>query len=75
MAHEGHPDGHGVLSYALLEGLRGAANRDKDKYIDIDEISKYVTGRVPEITLELWGFEQFPQRSLQGMSFPIASAQ
>jgi uncharacterized caspase-like protein len=38
--------GHGVFTYFLLEGLRGAADDDRDGQVDVDEIYKYVLRKV-----------------------------
>jgi hypothetical protein len=37
---------HGVFTYFLLEGLRGAADLDRDEHVDVDEIYKYVSQKV-----------------------------
>ncbi len=40
--------GHGVFTYYLLKGLKGAADMDDDTIIDVDEIWHYVKDRVTE---------------------------
>jgi hypothetical protein len=47
---------HGVFTYFLLEGLRGAADADRDGVITVDETYRYVSERVPRAT----GQEQNP---------------
>jgi hypothetical protein len=47
---------HGVFTYYLLEGLRGAADFDRDGLITVDEIYRHVSERVPRAT----GQEQNP---------------
>lgn len=47
---------HGVFTYYLLEGLRGAADADADGLITVDEAYGYVTVAVPRAT----GQEQHP---------------
>ena len=71
-ALEGH-SGHGVFTYALLEGLGGKADieGDGDGAITVDELSAYVAKEVPRITLQKWGYEQFPMRQVGGMPFSI----
>jgi WD40 repeat protein len=71
-ALEGH-SGHGVFTYALLQGLRGEADAqgDRDGAITVDELSAYVAKEVPRITLEKWKYEQFPMRQFGGLPFPI----
>ena len=71
-ALEGH-SGHGVFTYALLQGLRGEADAqgDRDGVITVDELSAYVAKEVPRITLQKWNYEQFPMRQFGGLPFPI----
>jgi uncharacterized caspase-like protein len=42
--------GHGVFTYYLLEGLRGAADANRDGAIMFDEAYDYVARTVPEAT-------------------------
>jgi uncharacterized caspase-like protein len=42
--------GHGVFTHALLEGLRGKADANKDRKIDAGELISYATKRVSELT-------------------------
>jgi hypothetical protein len=50
--------GHGVFTYYLLEGLRGAADSDGDGIVTVDEVYAYVARKVPEVT----GQNQHPQK-------------
>lgn len=70
MALEGE-NGHGAFTYALLEGLSGKANRDNSDSIDVNELADYVQDRLPELTQQKWGYEQFPLHELNGASFPV----
>ena len=72
VALEGYK-GHGVFTYALLEGIKGKAdtNGNNNGEISINELAEYVSEEVPRITLKQWGYEQFPMQNLQGRSFPI----
>jgi len=47
---------HGVFTYYLLEGLKGAADTDKDGLVTVDEAYRYVSTHVPRTT----GQEQHP---------------
>jgi len=47
---------HGVFTYYLLEGLRGAADFDRDGVVTVDEAYRYVSRMVPQAT----GQEQHP---------------
>ena len=62
--------GHGVYTYALLEGLTGKADPHKSGMIEVDALADYVSRRVPELTAPA-GYRQRPMRSSQGENFPI----
>jgi hypothetical protein len=63
---------HGVFTYALLEGLKGAADTAKrDGRITVDELNNYVWECVPRLTRARWGYEQLPMRDIQGQPFPV----
>ena len=55
--------GHGVFTWALLEGLRGQADANTDKTVTAGELFDYVSSRVRQET----GNEQNP-RALPGLS-------
>jgi uncharacterized caspase-like protein len=71
-ALEGH-EGHGVFTYAILQGLKGMADRQGkgQGVIAIDELADFAREEVPRITKEKWGFEQIPMRNMRGDPFPI----
>ncbi|MEQ1528008.1 MAG: caspase family protein, partial [Methylococcales bacterium] len=73
MALEGYGnpgDKHGVFTYALLEGLK-KSDTNGNSQIEVNELADFVETRVPEVTKQAWGYEQFPMRETQGMNFPI----
>jgi WD40 repeat protein len=43
-------DGHGFFTQALVEGLSGKADLDKDGVIEVDELDVYVTRRVRKLS-------------------------
>jgi hypothetical protein len=49
-AQESADLGHGVFTYYLLDGLHGAADLSGDGEIDVDEIYRYVSEKVPRAT-------------------------
>lgn len=69
VALEGY-EGHGVFSYTVLEGLKGKASNKKGE-ITVNLLANFIEETLPEITYKKWGYEQVPQKSLQGMDFPI----
>jgi hypothetical protein len=62
--------GHGVYTYALLEGLAGAADPGRQE-IEVDALAKYLSRRVPELTRQIAGYAQQPMRSAIRDSFPL----
>ena len=48
--------GHGVFTYFLLEGLRGAADLDQDRLVTLGEIMEFVREQVKDAT----GAQQIP---------------
>lgn len=63
--------GHGVFTYALLDGLARSDN-NKNALIEVTELAGYVDSRVPEISHEAFGFRQVPQMKIVGSNFPLA---
>ena len=51
--------GHGVFSYYLVKALKGEADNNKDGYIELDEVWRYVQQRVTD-TASGHGFDQTP---------------
>jgi len=47
--------GHGVFTYHLLEGLNGAADRDRDGLVTMDELFGFLAERVPDTARRLSG--------------------
>lgn len=65
--------GHGILTYALLEGLNGKAGQTGDAAIMVRDVLTYVENRVPELSLKYRGEEQFPTPLARGQNFPVAA--
>ncbi|MBV6640851.1 MAG: caspase family protein [Cyclobacteriaceae bacterium] len=64
--------GHGVFTYSLLEGLKGAADgANGDKKITVRELSAYLEERVPELAEKYQGTPQYPSSYSFGNDFPI----
>ncbi|MEI6521249.1 MAG: caspase family protein, partial [bacterium] len=60
--------GHGLLTYALLEGLKGAALRD-NKYIDTSKLFNYAADRVPQLARGIGGVQRPIIAVPHGISF------
>jgi hypothetical protein len=65
----GELKGHGAFTYALLKGLNGEANYDKNSYLTIGELFSYVAAQVPRITKG----QQHPYSKIEGTDLPIIS--
>ncbi|UZR97745.1 beta-propeller domain-containing protein [Chondrinema litorale] len=64
--------GHGLFTYAVLEGLKGAADgASADKKITVKELSAYLDEKVPELSEKYKGSLQFPTIYGYGNDFPI----
>ena len=63
--------GHGVFTYALLEGVKGQADANGDQKLTIRELSTYIENKVPELSEQFKGLSQFPSAYSFGNDFPI----
>ncbi len=50
---------HGLFTYYLLKGLKGAADADEDSWVSIKEMYEYVSQHVPRVARRM-GTEQTP---------------
>ena len=63
--------GHGVFTYALLEGVKGQADANGDRKLTVRELSTYIENKVPELSEQFKGLSQFPSAYSFGNDFPI----
>jgi WD40 repeat protein len=80
-AQEAKQLGHGVLSYALLAGLKAVdtgpldgkfvRTSNPEGVVDVLEWFSFAAGQVPRLTEKLYGAAQDVQTSAQGASFPV----
>ncbi|MBT8327997.1 MAG: caspase family protein [Bacteroidia bacterium] len=64
--------GHGVFTFALLEGLEGMADGGLlDQKITIKEIEAYLNDQIPILTQKYRGQPQYPRSWSVGQDFPI----
>jgi len=68
-ALEGYQD-HGLFTYTLLDGLKGAADMDKDGFIKIYELADYVEEKVITLSEEVFKRQQTPTIQI-GANFPV----
>jgi uncharacterized caspase-like protein len=64
--------GHGILTYAMLEGLRGKA-APSESQIKVISLLSYAEQRVPALAKELRNRDQRPVRYGRGVNFPLAN--
>ena len=65
--------GHGVFTYALLQGPNcNAEGSVKDKKITVKELEAYLNDNIPSLTEKYHGTVQYPKSWSKGMDFPIA---
>ena len=62
--------GHGVFTYALLEGLKGRADSG-DKKVTVNELKAWLESEVPELTQQYKGTPQYPASYGYGQDFPV----
>jgi TolB-like protein len=60
---------HGAFTYAVLEGLQGAADVDGDGLVTVSDLFSYVARRVPQIT----NGEQHPYHKEEGTDLVFAA--
>jgi WD40 repeat protein len=71
VSYEASKYGQGVLTYSLLEGIRGAALRE-DQYVDVNKLFQYAQERVPQLAEGIGGIQSPQVFSPQGaQSFDI----
>lgn len=74
VSYESNVYGQGLLTYALLQGIRGAALRrdGTEEYIDVERLLNYVVDAVPQLAKEIKGIQQpFYRAASEQRSFDI----
>jgi hypothetical protein len=65
--------GHGVFTYALLQGLNcNSDGLEKNRKVTIKELEAYLNDNIPSLTEKYHGTVQYPKSWSKGMDFPIA---
>jgi WD40 repeat protein len=60
----------GLLTHALLQGMRGAALRD-DRYVDVSRLFQFAADRVPELARGIGGVQKPLVAAPRGTSFDV----
>ena len=64
--------GHGLFTYALLQGMRGKADgAPKDGKVTVSELSAYIHDQVEELSKRYHGKPQYPNVYMRGQDFPV----
>jgi WD40 repeat protein len=56
-SYEASQFGQGLLTYSLLQGMRGAALRD-NKFVDVSKLFEYAADEVPQLALNIGGLQR-----------------
>jgi WD40 repeat protein len=64
--------GHGIFTYAILQGMNCHADgSEKDNKVTIKELEAYLNDNLPTLTEKYHGTVQYPKSWSKGMDFPI----
>ena len=74
MALESPDNKRGIFTGALIRGLEGAADSNRNGLVEVGELAIYVEDEVPRVTRRLFNYEQFPMHDTKGQNFPISRA-
>lgn len=69
-ALEGY-QGHGLFTWALVQGLLGKADKGKTGYVKTTDLAAYVEDEVPNLAEKIFKRSQFPTVSINGQGFPV----
>jgi len=67
---EASPYGQGLLTYAILQGMRGAALRD-DQFVDVQRLFQHAADEVPRLAGSVGGIQKPIVAAPRGTSFDI----
>lgn len=68
--------GHGLLTYSILQGLKGNADLlPRDNKISVREMMNYTAQTVPLLSNKYGGYRQYPTAFSRGYDFYIKSSQ
>jgi WD40 repeat protein len=70
VSYEASQYGQGLLTYALLQGMRGAALRE-DEYVDVSRLFQYAADQVPQLARNIGGIQRPQIAAPRGASFDV----
>ncbi|MDX1947200.1 MAG: hypothetical protein SFU86_17500, partial [Pirellulaceae bacterium] len=70
VSYEASQYAQGLLTYSLLQGMRGASLRE-EKFVDVSQLFQYAADRVPELAQNIGGVQRPIVAAPRGTSFDI----
>lgn len=70
VSYEASRYGQGLLTYSLLQGMRGAALRE-DQYVDVALLFQHAADQVPQLARNIGGIQRPIIAAPQGISFDV----
>jgi hypothetical protein len=70
VSYEASRYGQGLLTYALLQGMKGAALRE-DEFVDISTLFQYAADQVPRLARDIGGIQRPVIAARRGTSFDV----
>ncbi len=70
VSYEASEYGQGLLTYALLQGMRGGALRE-DEYVDVSRLFQYAEDQVPQLARFIGGIQRPKIAAPEGSSFDV----
>ena len=70
VSYEASQYAQGLLTYSLLEGMRGTALREGE-YVDVSKLFQYAADRVPELARNIGGVQRPLVAAPRGTSFDV----
>ena len=70
VSYEASQYGQGLLTYSLLQGMRGAALRN-DEFVDVSKLFQYAADQVPRLAQHIGGIQKPVVAAPRGTSFDI----
>jgi len=70
LSYEASEYGQGLLTYALLKGMKGAALREEE-YVDVQTLFQYAADQVPKLAIGIGGIQKPTIAAPSGTSFDV----
>ena len=70
VSYEASQYAQGLLTYSLLQGMRGASLRD-EQFVDVSKLFQYAADRVPELAQNIGGVQRPVVAAPRGTSFDV----